>query len=90
MFFEFIDIPLAKSDRHGPVQCDTRLLGQDEISESNLTESDDKICCRFKIFEVCRDDQQGIGAGGITAVFLNMLRKLMPFIGWKVPKSICL
>ena len=47
-----IDEPIAESDRHGFVKRDARLLGQDDISESNLTESDDKICCRFKIFEV--------------------------------------
>jgi hypothetical protein len=28
------------------------LLGQDDIGESNLTESEDKVCCRFKIFKV--------------------------------------
>jgi len=31
-----------------------------------------------------------IGDRMIIAVFLNMLRKLLQFIGWKLPKSICL
>ena len=54
--FEGIDEPIAKFDRHRFVKRDARLFGQDDIGESNLTESDDKVCCRFKIFEVWRDD----------------------------------
>ena len=47
---------MTKFDRHRFVKRDARLFGQDDIGESNLTESDDKVCCSFKIFEVWRDD----------------------------------
>ena len=50
--FECIDEPIAEFDRHRLVKRESRLLGQDDIGESNLTESGDKICCRFKIFKV--------------------------------------
>jgi hypothetical protein len=49
---------MAESGRHGLVQRDARLLGQDEIKETNLTESGDKISCSFKIFQVWRNDQE--------------------------------
>jgi len=52
MLFECIDEPITEFNRHGFVQRDARFFGQDEISESNLTESNDKICCSFKIFKV--------------------------------------
>ena len=52
MLFECFDIPLAEFNGHRLVKRDARLLGKDDIGESNLTESDDEICCRFKIFEV--------------------------------------
>ena len=44
MFLEGIDEPMAKFDRHRLVKGDARLFGQDDIGESNLTESDDKVC----------------------------------------------
>jgi hypothetical protein len=57
MLFEWIDEPIAEFNRHWIVQRDARLFGQDDIGESNLTESEDKVSCRFKIFEVWRDYQ---------------------------------
>jgi hypothetical protein len=55
MLFECIDEPITEFNRHGFVKRDARLLGKDDISESNLTESDDEVCCCFKIIEVWKD-----------------------------------
>jgi hypothetical protein len=52
MLFECIDEPITELNRHRFVERDARLLGKDDIGESNLAKSDDKICCRFKIFKV--------------------------------------
>ncbi len=49
---EEIDEFIAEFDRYRFVKRDAGFFSQDEIKESNLTEPDDKICCRFKIFEV--------------------------------------
>ena len=55
MLLKCIDETGPESGRHGFIKRDARLLGQNDIGESNLTESDDKISCRFKIFEVWED-----------------------------------
>ena len=52
MFLEGINEPMAKFDRHRFVKRKARLFGQEDIGESYLSEPDDKICCRFEIFEV--------------------------------------
>jgi len=55
MFFECIDIPLAEFERHRFVKRDAGIFGQYDIGKTNLTEPDDKICCRFKICKVWED-----------------------------------
>ena len=55
MFLEGINEPMEEFDRHRLVKRNARFFGQDDIGEPNLSEPDDKICCRFEIFKVWRD-----------------------------------
>ena len=56
MFFECIDEPMTEFDRHRLVKRKSSFFGQDDIDESYLTESGNKVSCCFKIFEVWRDN----------------------------------